>query len=92
MIDLLRNHLETIGFCAGALTTIAFAPQVARTWRLGGDQLSWTMLALFASGLGLWFVYGWVLGAAPIMLANGLTLLQVAIIAAIKLRLVGSRP
>ena len=86
MIDFLRANVEAIGFCAGVLTTTAFAPQVLRTWRLGGEQLSWTMLALFGAGISLWFVYGWVLASVLIMLANGLTGLQVAAIVAIKLR------
>lgn len=86
MIDYLREHVEALGFWAGILTTLAFAPQVVRTWRNGGDQLSWTMLALFGTGISLWFVYGWLLASAPIMLANGLTWLQVLVIVAIKLR------
>ena len=45
---------ELIGFWAALLTTIAFAPQVLRTWRLGGHELS--MLSLFGAGVTLWFV------------------------------------
>jgi MtN3 and saliva related transmembrane protein len=48
--------VELIGFAAGVLTTVAFAPQVLRTWRLGGFELSWTMLSLFATGVSLWLV------------------------------------
>lgn len=76
---------EAIGTCAGILTTVAFAPQAVRTWRTGGDGLSWAMLALFGSGVGLWFVYGVLRGSGPIMLANALTGAQVVFICAVKI-------
>lgn len=82
----LNPYVDLIGFWAGLLTTAAFVPQVRRTWRSGGHDLSWTMLTLFGGGVSLWFVYGWLRGSAPIMLANGLTGLQVLLILAIKIR------
>ena len=82
----LSSHTEAIGFWAAILTTVAFAPQVVRTWRVGGKELSWTMLALFGMGVGLWFVYGYLRMSGPLMLANGLTGLQILVILAVKLR------
>jgi MtN3 and saliva related transmembrane protein len=78
--------IELIGYAAGLLTTVAFAPQVVRTWQLGGHELSWSMLALFTSGVTLWLVYGVARESAPLMFANGLTLLQVLLMAGIKMR------
>ena len=78
--------IELIGFAAALLTTVAFAPQVWRTWQLGGRELSWTMLALFAAGVSLWLVYGVLRGSTPLVAANGLTLAQVLMMAAIKFR------
>jgi MtN3 and saliva related transmembrane protein len=75
---------EPIGTLAAILTTVAFAPQAIRTWRMGAEGLSWMMLALFGTGVGLWFVYGVLRGSGPIMLGNGLTALQVAFICAVK--------
>jgi MtN3 and saliva related transmembrane protein len=77
---------EVIGFCAALLSTLAFVPQVVRTWQMGGREWSWITLAMFGSGVGLWFVYGCLRGAWPLMLANGLTGAQVALIAAVKQR------
>jgi MtN3 and saliva related transmembrane protein len=82
----LRVNVEMIGFWAAVLTTAAFAPQVVKTWQTGGHQLSWTMLALFGAGVALWFVYGVLRASGPIMLANGLTGLQVVVILSIKLK------
>ncbi len=78
-------HTETIGFWAAVLTTVAFTPQVVRTWRMGGNELSWAMLALFGSGVGLWFVYGYLRMSGPLMLANGLTGAQVLFLLVLKL-------
>ena len=44
------------------------------------------MLALFGTGVGLWFVYGILRASFPIVAANGLTEVQVLAIFAIKVR------
>jgi MtN3 and saliva related transmembrane protein len=85
-MTLLHDQSEVIGYCAGLLTTVAFLPQVIRTWRAGGQALSGLMLALFGTGVSLWFVYGCLRNSRPIMLANGLTDLQVLVILVLKLR------
>jgi MtN3 and saliva related transmembrane protein len=82
----LNDQSEVIGYCAGTLTTIAFLPQVIRTWRSGGHALSGLMLALFGTGVSLWFVYGYLRNSRPIMLANGMTDIQVLVILVLKLR------
>jgi MtN3 and saliva related transmembrane protein len=81
----LHAYPEAIGFWAAVLTTIAFAPQVVETWKTAGEGLSWIMLALFGAGTGLWFLYGVLRMSDPIMLANGLTGLQVLFLMALKL-------
>ncbi len=82
----LNDQSELIGYCAGTLTTIAFLPQLIRTWRAGGQALSGWMLALFGTGVSLWFIYGLLRNSRPIMLANGVTDLQVLIILVLKLQ------
>ena len=81
----LNDQSEMIGYCAGTLTTIAFLPQVIRTWRTGGQALSGLMLALFGTGVSLWFIYGFLHNSRPIMLANGVTDVQVLVILVLKL-------
>ena len=82
----LNDQSELIGYCAGTLTTIAFLPQVIRTWRAGGQALSGWMLALYGTGVSLWFIYGLLRNSQPIMLANGVTDLLVLVILVLKLR------
>ncbi len=84
-MEWLSSHTEAIGFWAGILTTVAFVPQVVRTWRVGGEQLSWLMLGLFGAGVGLWFIYGVLRQSWPLMFANGLTGVQVVFIIGLKL-------
>jgi MtN3 and saliva related transmembrane protein len=69
------NFTELIGYAAATLTTIAFIPQVRHTWRQGAAHgVSLAMYAIFTSGVALWLVYGLLLGAWPIIIANAITL------------------
>jgi MtN3 and saliva related transmembrane protein len=69
------NPIDLIGYGAAALTTIAFVPQVLRTWRLrSAHGISLGMYAVFTSGIVLWLIYGVLLGAWPIIIANAITL------------------
>ena len=76
-----------IGFTAGLLTTIAFLPQLRRTWttRSAGD-VSLAMLLIFTTGVLLWFVYGVLLHAWPIIVTNLVTFLLTAAILILKFR------
>lgn len=73
----LESHIvELLGYCAAFLTTIAFLPQVVRSWRtrdLSGISLG--MYSLFTAGVGLWLVYGFIIEKWPLILANALTFL-----------------
>jgi MtN3 and saliva related transmembrane protein len=82
----LQSSVEGIGFWAAVLTTLSFAPQFMEARRTGGQGLSWLMLAMFGTGVGLWFLYGLLKVSGPLILANGLTGLQVLLILAVKLR------
>jgi MtN3 and saliva related transmembrane protein len=91
MFNLFSPFVEAAGLAGALLTTIAFLPQVVRTWRQGGEGLSSLMLALFIAGAILWLLYGLALGSLPIILANGVTALQALIMLVLKLRGARSR-
>jgi len=55
--------VAVIGAVAAVCTTLAFAPQIAKTRRTGGADLSYGMLALYLGGVVLWLGYGVGLGA-----------------------------
>ncbi len=69
------DYVQMIGVAAGALTTIAFLPQVIKTWRSRSAKgLSLGMFSIFCTGVSLWLVYGFLVGDLPIILANLVTL------------------
>lgn len=76
---------EALGFWAGICTTASFLPQVIETRKSGGKGLSWLMLLLFSSGVGLWFIYGALRQSWPIILANAATGAQLLLILYFKL-------
>jgi MtN3 and saliva related transmembrane protein len=79
--------LNFIGTLAGVLTTVAFIPQVSKAWRTGRtEDISLWMFILFSAGVFLWLIYGIVLEAWPIVIANGITLLLSLSILYLKLR------
>lgn len=78
---------EWIGFVAGTLTTIAFLPQLQRTWRTkSAGDVSFAMLFIFTTGVFLWFLYGLFLNAWPIILTNAVTFLLTMAILVLKIK------
>jgi MtN3 and saliva related transmembrane protein len=76
-----------LGFIAGTLTTLSFVPQVLKVWRSKRcHDLSWGMLITFSGGAVLWLVYGLRLWAAPIIVANTVTLALLVTIGILKVR------
>ncbi|WP_417040677.1 SemiSWEET transporter [Cylindrospermopsis raciborskii] len=81
------DFVNILGLAAGTLTTIAFLPQMLQTWKTkSAKDVSFAMLITFMTGLFLWFIYGIMLGATPIILANGTTLFFNLIILGLKVK------
>jgi len=69
---------EYLGLTAGALTTAAYLPQVYKTWRTKAvGDISLVMYWSMTLGVFLWFVYGILLRAPAVIIANGVSLLLV---------------
>jgi MtN3 and saliva related transmembrane protein len=78
--------VQMVGFSAGALTTLAYVPQVMRTWRTrSATDLSLGMLVALSAGVFLWLVYGLAIGAWPIILSNLVSLILALVLVAFKL-------
>jgi len=78
---------ELIGYAAGVLTTLAFVPQVVKSWRSRSvGDLSVLTLSALTAGVFLWLLYGIALGSAPVIVANGATLVLNGILLGLKLR------
>lgn len=68
--------IQLIGIVAGICTTLAFLPQVMKTWKTkSAKDLSLGMFSIFSLGVALWVYYGILIKDVPIILANGLTLI-----------------
>jgi MtN3 and saliva related transmembrane protein len=79
--------MTTLGLVAGTLTTLAYFPQVLKTWRArSADGMSWSMLVTLCVGILLWLVYGLYAQDTPVIVANLFTLLFSSAILAMKIR------
>ena len=68
------NYINLFGFLAALLTTIAFLPQLYKTWKTkSADDVSLIMLILFIIGLICWIIYGLKINSLPILVANIIT-------------------
>ena len=73
--------METLGYAAGILTSLAFIPQVLQIYKTkSAKDVSLAMFLLFTTGVVLWLVYGIKAHAFPVIVANAITLLLSLII------------
>ena len=83
----MKDMTDAIGTIAAILTTISFFPQVWKIWASrSARDVSLPMYLLFGCGAVLWSVYGLLIAAAPIIVANGVTFGLVCAVIAMKLK------
>ncbi|MDI1246166.1 MAG: SemiSWEET transporter [Rhodoferax sp.] len=81
------NLTDLIGTVAAILTTISFLPQALHTFRTKDVRgISLGMYSAFTLGVAMWLVYGLLLGAWPVVIANVITLALASTILVMKLR------
>ena len=81
------DAITLVGLMAGTLTTIAFVPQLVKTWKLkSAKDVSFGMLSIFGAGVLLWIEYGVLISALPVILANVVTLLLISAILVMKIK------
>jgi MtN3 and saliva related transmembrane protein len=79
--------IDLIGYVAATLTTASFVPQALQTFKTKDVRgISLGMYSVFTIGVALWLVYGVLMAAWPIVLANSITLALAAAILWMKLR------
>ena len=84
--------IDALGFAAATLTTLAFLPQVLKSWKQRAvDDLSLGMLVALNLGIALWIAYGLIIGSFPLVVANVVTLVFTAILLGLKIG-IASRP
>jgi MtN3 and saliva related transmembrane protein len=79
--------IDWVGYLAAVLTTGSFVPQAWLTFRTRDvSGISLGMYSVLATGVALWLAYGILLGAWPLVAANGVTLALAVSILTMKLR------
>ena len=77
MTDLIvsAKWTDIVGSLAAILTTISFLPQAWHSFKTRDvSGVSLGMYSVFTAGVALWLVYGLLLRAWPIVIANVITL------------------
>ena len=79
--------MDVLGYTAAVFATGSFIPQVWKSWRTrSAEDISFLMLFLHITGMVLWGTYGFLLGAAPIVVANGVAILLDVVLIVLKMR------
>ena len=79
-------NIEIFGYFAAALTTIAFIPQLFKTFiSKRAEDVSLTTLIMFLTGVGSWIIYGFRINSKPILIANIITFILNLLILIFKL-------
>jgi MtN3 and saliva related transmembrane protein len=80
------DSAQLIGLAAGTLTTIAFVPQVVKTYQSKSAKgLSLAMFLIFCTGVVLWLIYGIAINELPVIIANSVTLVLSSLLLIFKL-------
>ena len=83
---------DVVGTLAACLTTVSFVPQAwlsFKTRDVSGVSLG--MYSAFTVGVAMWLVYGLLLSAWPIVIANAITLALALAILGMKVRYGGKQ-
>jgi MtN3 and saliva related transmembrane protein len=80
-----------IGFAATVVGTVLMLPQVIRSWRTRQvDDLSLSMVLLYVLNCALWLVYGCLVAAPPVIVANSAGLMISIVQLVLKIRYAAS--
>ncbi len=81
------DPVSLLGYVAGAFTMVAFLPQLVRALRTRSTgDLSFPMLAMMASGVALWSIYGFMVGSLPIVVPNAIMCAMVLALMVLRIR------
>lgn len=81
------DFYELIGYAAATLATLAFVPQVLKSYREKSTKdISLVMYLVFFTGVVLWLIYGIHLNSMPMIIANTITALLALSIIILKIK------
>jgi MtN3 and saliva related transmembrane protein len=72
----MSDYTEIMGYIAGILTTIAFVPQVIKTYQSRSTQnISLSMYVIYCTSVVLWLIYGILINSFPLIITEMITLI-----------------
>jgi MtN3 and saliva related transmembrane protein len=81
------NTVDSFGYIAGALTTVAFLPQVILAWRSKDlSAISLPMYLIFVTGAAFWLIFGLLADIKPTVVSNIVTLVLAGSVLWLKIR------
>ena len=81
------NYITILGYIAGAMTTLAFLPQLIKIWKSRSTKdISLIMFIVICTGVALWLIYGICIDSLPIIAANIVTFIIAGMILAFKIK------
>ncbi|MBI2641889.1 SemiSWEET transporter [Candidatus Roizmanbacteria bacterium] len=81
------DNVNLLGYVATVVSSISALPQLIKTWRTKSTKdISLQMILLICISVSLWLLYGFMLRALPIILANFIVLVIWLIILSFKLK------
>jgi MtN3 and saliva related transmembrane protein len=79
--------VDLIGYLAAGCTTISFLPQAYMVYKKDSTEgISLYMFLILCTGLSGWLIYGILMNAMPVIMANAFTLMLAGYILFKKLR------
>ncbi|HVY98224.1 MAG TPA: SemiSWEET transporter [Dongiaceae bacterium] len=78
---------EAIGLIGACLTTFSFLPQAIRIWRTrSARDVSLVMYVMMTTGSVMWLIYGLLIGSPALIVSNGVGVVMVGSVLALKLQ------
>ena len=78
---------DLIGYIAATLTTASFVPQALQTFKTKDvSGISLVMYSVFTLGIAMWLLYGLLIAAWPVVIANTITIVLAGAILWMKIR------
>ncbi len=80
------QYSHWVGASAALLTTIAFLPQAYKSYKTRDlSGISLPMYSILTLGVGLWMLYGILIGDWPLIVSNAITLCSSIMILTLKI-------
>jgi MtN3 and saliva related transmembrane protein len=80
--------INFFGYISAFCTTAAFVPQAIKVYRTNKtNDISLGMILLMTIGVGFWIIYGFLITAPPVIVANVITFVLALYILIMKIKL-----